>query len=136
MKTIFFLISTIFILFSSTKNLKNEGVFVKDNLELTKAIDNAGPGDEIIMANGTWNDIQIRFVGYGKENQPISLRAETAGKVILSGKSDLKLGGEYLEVSGLYFTNGASPSDAVIEFAINQDTRLISGYYLKVVIMS
>lgn len=122
MKTIFFLISTLFIVFPTIKNFKTDGVYVKNSTELNKAIETAGPGNEIIMANGNWNDIQIRFVGYGTEKQPITLRAETDGKVLIGGKSNLKLGGEYLVVSGLFFTNGSSPSDAVIDFAINQDT--------------
>ena len=107
---------------SCGKNTTKTGIYVKDIAELHAAIAKATPGDEIVMANGDWTDIQIRFIGYGTENQPIRIKAETAGKVLIKGKSDLKLGGEYLEVSGLYFTEGSSPSDAVIEFAINQDT--------------
>ncbi|MBM1105779.1 alginate lyase [Aurantibacter crassamenti] len=122
MKTSFLLLSTVLLLYSFSNNPKKKSLYVNDITELHEAIDNSGPGDEIIMANGEWNDIQIRFVGYGKENQPITLRAETAGKVIIGGKSDLKLGGEHLVVSGLYFLNGSSPSEAVIEFAINKDT--------------
>ncbi|CAM3617427.1 chondroitinase-B domain-containing protein [Zobellia roscoffensis] len=122
MKTSLLVISAAFLYFSFAKKTKEEGTYVKDITELNTAIHTASPGDEIIMANGNWNDIQIKFVGYGNEKQPIILRAETAGKVIISGQSDLKLGGEYLIVSGLYFTNGASPSDAVIDFAINKDT--------------
>ncbi|MEP1032634.1 chondroitinase-B domain-containing protein [Ekhidna sp.] len=90
--------------------------------ELTEAIANAQPGAEIIMANGEWTDIQIRFAGTGTDEEPITLRAETPGQVIIQGQSNLKLGGEYLVVDGLYFTNGASPSESVIQFFINDDT--------------
>ena len=90
--------------------------------ELDEALKSVEAGDDIVLANGVWKDVQIRFVGYGTEKQPITLKAETSGNVIIGGKSDLKLGGEYLQVSGLYFTNGSSPSQSVIEFAINQDT--------------
>jgi len=99
-----------------------KGVSVSDINELNDAIANAGPGDEIVMSNGEWKDVEIRFVGYGEENKPITLRAETAGEVVIKGKSDLKLGGNYLNVDGLYFKDGASSSRAVIEFAINNDT--------------
>ena len=122
MKTNLLIISAALLFLSFSQPPKQEGAYVKDIVELHKAIGNAGPGDEIIMANGDWNNIQIRFVGYGKENAPITLRAETAGKVVIGGKSDLKLGGDYLVVSGLNFVNGSSPSDAVIEFAISEDT--------------
>lgn len=122
MKYSFLLISTVLLLFSCVDNSNQKSIYVNDIVELNEALKKASPGDVIVMANGDWNDVQIRFVGYGKENQPITLKAETAGKVYIKGKSDLKLGGEYLVVNGLYFTEGASPSQSVIEFAINQDT--------------
>lgn len=87
--------------------------------ELSEAIINATPGTEIVMADGEWNDVQIRFEGIGTKDAPITLRAETPGKVLIQGQSDLKLAGEYLIVDGLYFTNGGSPSDAVIQFFVD-----------------
>lgn len=97
-------------------------LFVSNTDELTEAISNAKPGAEIIMVDGEWKDVQIRFTGHGTKKQPITLRAETPGQVILKGKSDLKLGGEHLVVDGLYFKEGASPSRSVIQFFINEDT--------------
>ena len=117
-----FVISVLLLLFSCGENSDSKSIYVKDIVELNEAFVKAAPGDEIVMANGDWNDVEIRFVGYGTEKQPITLKAETAGDVVIKGKSDLKLGGEYLVVNGLYFTDGWSPSDAVIEFSINQDT--------------
>lgn len=116
------LLSVVLTIISCGKNPDSKGTYVKDFNELSEAIAKAVPGDEIVMANGEWTDIQIRFVAYGTLQNPIILKAETAGEVLITGKSDLKLGGEYLIVDGLYFTNGASPSEAVIEFAINEDT--------------
>lgn len=97
-------------------------LLVKDFDELQTAIAEASPGTEIVLANGEWNDVQITFYGVGTEQQPITLKAETAGEVIIQGESDLKLGGEYLVVDGLVFTKGASPSEAVIKYFINSDT--------------
>ncbi|KPM30545.1 Alginate lyase [Croceitalea dokdonensis DOKDO 023] len=122
MKKNLLIIYVIFTVLSCNKNAENEKVYVKDIAGLNEAIQRAKPGDDIVMANGEWNDVEIRFVGYGTEEQPISLKAETAGEVILSGKSDLKLGGDYLVVDGLKFSNGSSPSRAVIEFAMDKDT--------------
>ena len=96
-------------------------VLVSTALELDAAISDAGPGTEIVMANGGWDDVRIRFVGRGTAEQPITLRAETPGRVIIRGQSDLRLGGEYLVVDGLYFTDGASPSSAVIQFFVDDD---------------
>ncbi|TMU56089.1 chondroitinase-B domain-containing protein [Flagellimonas algicola] len=116
------IISAFLLLLACGERSTKVGIYVKDINELNAAIAQANPGDEIIMANGDWKDVQIRFVGYGNNKQPITLKAETPGKVRIVGKSDLKLGGEYLVVNGLYFTEGSSPTRAVIEFAINNDT--------------
>lgn len=103
-------------------NSVQESIYVNDLDELKEAIGQASPGDEIVLANGAWKDVRINFYGQGTPEAPITLRAETPGQVIIQGKSDLKLGGQYLIVSGLHFKEGYSPSNAVIEFAINKDT--------------
>ncbi|MDE3741268.1 chondroitinase-B domain-containing protein [Maribacter polysaccharolyticus] len=89
---------------------------------LSAALANAKPGDEIVLANGVWEDVQIRMTASGTEDKPITLRAETPGEVLIQGASDLKLGGDYLIVDGLYFVNGHSPSNAVIEYAVSTDS--------------
>lgn len=85
--------------------------------EILAAMNVAVPGDTLVMANGTWTDQTIIFDGNGTENNNIVLIAEEPGKVILTGKSKLRIAGSYLTVSGLYFLNGYSTNDsAVIEF--------------------
>lgn len=118
MKNYSLLLAVIFLLFSCGKTSKREINTVKNIDELNTAIEKATPGGVIVMANGEWNDVQIRLKGMGTEDEPITLRAETPGEVIIQGESDLKLSGEYLVVDGLYFTNGFSPSRSVVEFAI------------------
>lgn len=116
----------LFILILSSCQTSKEGslssITVKDGAELQKALDSAKAGDEIVMANGVWKDVEIRFNRQGTEETPITLRAETPGEVFLEGQSDLKFGGEYLTVSGLYFRNGYTPSNAVVDFKINEDS--------------
>jgi poly(beta-D-mannuronate) lyase len=73
------------------------------------------------VANGVWKDIQIKFFGKGTQEAPIVLRAETSGEVSIKGVSDLKIGGTYLEVRGLYFKNGYTPSNTVIDFHIDSN---------------
>ena len=122
MKNYLLIYSAVLLLLSCGRNSNSESTYVKDIHELNQAISQATPGTEIVLANGDWKDIQIKFFGIGSKENPITLRAETPGKVIIQGESDLKLGGEYLVVDGLYFTNGASPSRSVIQFLINNDT--------------
>ena len=122
MKNYLLLSYAVLLLISCGRNSNPQGIYVKDMDELNKAISQATPGAEIILANGVWKDIQIKFYAIGTEEDPITLRAETPGEVIIQGQSDLKLGGEYLVVDGLYFTNGSSPSQSVIQFYINNDS--------------
>ena len=91
--------------------------------ELNKAIDSSEAGNQIILANGIWKDVQIKFRGKGTTDNPITIKAETTGKVTIEGESYLKFGGEYLVVEGLYFKNGFSPSSAVIDFKISSKDK-------------
>ncbi|MCM2678561.1 polysaccharide lyase 6 family protein [Echinimonas agarilytica] len=73
-------------------------------------------GDSIVLANGTWNNFEIKFKAKGTKDAPITLRAETNGQVILQGQSNLRMSGEYLVVKGLVFKNGYTPTSEVISF--------------------
>lgn len=84
--------------------------------ELTELEHSLIPGDSIVLKNGTYNDQQFLFKGQGTQQSPITLRAETAGKVILNGSSTLTIAGEHLIVDGLFFNKGAIESGSVIEF--------------------
>ena len=96
-------------------------VKVENIKQLNLAIKEAKPGDDIILTNGVWKDVEIEFVANGTEQKPITLKAETAGEVFIEGISNLKFGGEYLVVEGLFFRNGHSPSKNVIAFRIDED---------------
>ncbi len=87
---------------------------------LEDAIDAAQPGDSIILRNGVWSDVEIRFGGEGTAAQPITLRAETPGEVLLTGESSLLIGGQWLVVDGLVFTAGyVTETSHVIQFRIS-----------------
>ena len=95
---------------------------VTNAAELRRAIAEAMPGTDIVMADGEWRDLEIRFVGTGTAERPITLRAETPGGVRVTGASNLRLAGEHLVVDGLHFRDGASPSSAVIRFSVSDDS--------------
>ncbi len=98
---------------------KNE-ILVNNADELHKAIKEAKAGDNIVMANGVWTDVEIEFFGKGTEANPITLQAETIGEVFIEGQSNLELGGDYLVVKGLYFRNGYTPTKNVIQYKISK----------------
>jgi poly(beta-D-mannuronate) lyase len=79
---------------------------------LAKAIKSARPGDVIVMQDGEWKDAEIKFFAEGTQDKPITLRAQTPGKVKLTGKSSVRVGGSYLILDGLLFTEGFS-DDAI-----------------------
>lgn len=122
MKKYFILLASVFLLLSCGEESTSNAITVNDINELNTAISKAKPGDDIVMVNGDWKDVNIKFVAYGNEQNPITLRAETPGEVLITGTSDLKLAGEYLNVNGLTFTDGSSPSSAVIDFGISEDS--------------
>lgn len=90
--------------------------------ELEDRIATAQPGDEIVLANGVWEDVEIVFKANGTKENPIVLRAETAGEVFIEGKSNLKIGGDYLIVKDLHFRNGYTPTEQVILFRVDSKT--------------
>jgi len=80
-----------------------------------KAAKKLKAGDTIILKDGEWKDFQIIFEGEGTEDDKITLRAETLGGVSLTGQSNLRVGGAYLNISGLVFTDGYSPTRELID---------------------
>ncbi len=126
-----------------------QSIPVKNLSELNSAIKSAKPGDTIIMVNNEWKDVNIKFKATGTAEKPIVLRSQTPGKVKLTGSSTLRIGGEYLEVHGLWFEDGNVGKNNVIRFQadsetpannsrvtncaiinVNADSRDITNYYI------
>lgn len=92
------------------------GVTVKTINELNAAVKIAKPGDEIILANGNWENVHIKFNGEGTKEKPIILKAETPGKVILSGSSRMNISGSFLVVKDLILrVNAITEEGSLIE---------------------
>lgn len=75
--------------------------------DVEDAMDDAQPGDVLVLADGTYTNTSFTFEGDGAPGNPITLRAETPGGVVLRGDSDLEIGGTYLVVEGFHFDGGA-----------------------------
>lgn len=111
-----------------------ETYFVKTQAEYFAAEANVLAGDVIILANGEWQDFEIIFSGQGTKDRPITLKSETAGKVIITGQSNLRIGGQYMLVTGLVFTNGYSPTNEVISYRSSENELAYHSRVTQVVI--
>lgn len=85
-------------------------------VEIARLQKTAKPGDTIVLKNGGWADANLLFTAQGTADKPITLRAETPGQVIFTGKSRLRIGGQHLVVEGLWFKGAGERKDDVIEF--------------------
>jgi poly(beta-D-mannuronate) lyase len=100
---------------------KGNIVKVADIKSLQIAENIAKPGDTIILKNGIWKDAILKINCKGTEKEPIFFKAETPGKVLFSGKSCLRIGGNFIVVDGLNFTNGYSPESSIITFKTDKN---------------
>jgi poly(beta-D-mannuronate) lyase len=129
-----FMVFTYVAIFLFGQNSFAKEYLVKTPSEYKKVSSDLQAGDEVVLANGVWTDFEILFKAKGTEEAPVTLRAETPGKVILSGLSNLRLAGEYLLVSGLVFKDGYTPTGEVISFRGNKDDIAYHSRVTEVVI--
>ena len=85
-------------------------------------IENANPGDVIVLKNGIWKDVKLNAYGIGTKDAPIIVKAETPGGVHVTGNSTLNIYGEYIIVSGLWFKDGATNYKSVVQFRKDSKT--------------
>ncbi len=109
-------------------------VLVKNKAEFAQATQALAPGDTIVLANGVWEDFEILFVGEGSPDAPITLTVETKGQVFITGRSNLRIAGEHILVSGLVFKEGYTPTDSVISFRRNSSHLANNSRITEVVI--
>lgn len=111
-----------------------EHYFVRTQAEYAAAARKVVAGDIIILANGEWRDFEVVLTGKGTPTKPITLISEEPGKVILSGQSNLRIGGEYILVTGLVFRDGYSPTGEVISFRRTKEDLANNSRVTEVVI--
>jgi poly(beta-D-mannuronate) lyase len=90
------------------------------------------PGDTVIKANGEWKDQQVFFKAHGTAKKPITLRAETPGKAILTGKSTITVSGDYLVLSGFLLRDGGGVSNGIMVSGNHcriTETSVVGGTY-------
>lgn len=110
-----FLLFTFFIFVNLSYSQQKDST-VSNTAEFNEAIKKAIPGTTITLKNGTYNNVYLQVHGFGSKNLPITVQAETPGKVLITGDSKLSISGEYMIVSGLWFKNGTPTGKEVITF--------------------
>jgi poly(beta-D-mannuronate) lyase len=86
---------------------------VADAAAFAAAAQTINAGDTLVLQDGTWADAQLKLHAEGTAAQPVTLKAQTPGKVIFTGTSRLSVGGTHIIVDGLWFQNPTA--DQVIE---------------------
>ena len=98
-------------------------ISVSSARELEAAARAAAPGDHLILREGTYTDQEFRFFSAGTADRPITLRAQTPGKVVLSGSSTLRIGGSHLIVDGLVFQGIALASGHILRIGSDDEDK-------------
>lgn len=103
------------------------GVVVSDTESFRAALRNAKPGDTIVWADGEYENVAVKMSASGTEGAPITLRAQTPGKVVFKGVSSIQLQGSWLVAEGFSFTGlDTSVKGSVLTFAKGSSNCRIS----------
>jgi poly(beta-D-mannuronate) lyase len=79
-------------------------------------------GDTIILQDGTWADARLKIHAEGTAEKPVTVKAQTPGKVVFTGDSRISVGGAHVVVDGLWFQNPTG--EQVIE--LRQDSKQLA----------
>ncbi|WP_113639605.1 chondroitinase-B domain-containing protein [Nubsella zeaxanthinifaciens] len=112
---------SIFFLFVAAFSLHAEEILVSTSSELKTAAAKAKPGDVILLKDQVWANVQLVISGKGTKTQPIWVKPEKGNSVKITGKSNLKIGGEYIYIKGFHFNNGYSPKEHLITFRVDNN---------------
>jgi poly(beta-D-mannuronate) lyase len=116
------ILSLIVVLALFTFNTNAQEIVVSNITEYNSAIKAAKAGDIIVLKNGIWKDVKLNAYGKGNKDNPILIKAETSGKVIISGNSTLNIYGDYITVGGLWFKDGNTEYKSVVQFRKDKKT--------------
>ena len=84
-----------------------------DPAEFEAAVKVAQPGDAIVLAAGVWQGADLVVTSNATKDHPLTIRAAKRGETVLSGRSRLRIAGEYCVVDGLTFRQAFHPDDLI-----------------------
>ena len=121
---IFILVNVLSVLLASEK------ISVSSSEQLEKAISTAKPGTEIIFKNGHYNDLKVALTNGGTSAQKCVLRAETPGKVLLLGNSQILFNSNHWIVKDLFMYAEEKNKQNLVRFNA-QFCRLTNCFLLR-----
>lgn len=95
---------------------------IADAAAFAAAAQTINAGDTLILNDGNWTDSQLKLHAEGTAAQPVTIKAQTPGKVIFTGTSRLSVGGSHIIVDGLWFQNPTA--EQVIE--LRKDSKQLA----------
>lgn len=84
--------------------------------QVAETLGAAQPGDRIVVEDGLYTDVALKWRGVGAEGRPVRIEAATPGGVRIGGASTLRIAGQWLEIAGLEFRDGHATGSSVVEF--------------------
>ena len=107
--------------------VKDGQTLVRDAAGFRNALKTAVPGTEIVWADGEYEGVVLKMIADGTSDAPITLRAQTPGKVVFKGVSSITLQGSWLVAEGFSFTGlDTSVKGSVLTFAKGSSNCRIS----------
>ena len=80
------------------------------------------PGDTLLLQDGTYSHLgKVSFTGNGTADYPIILKAANTGKAIISGTTEIRMAGSYLQLEGLYFHKAWASDFEMIKFQLDKE---------------
>ena len=80
------------------------------------ALAKASPGDTVVVKDGTYSDVLLKWEGRASADNPVVVVPQTPGGVVITGRSALSIYGEGLTVSSFLFERCTGDRGAVVEF--------------------
>lgn len=98
--------------------------------DIASLLESAAPGDTLVVKDGTYADVILKWEGHATRENPVTVKPETPGGVVITGASALKIYGEGLTVEGFHFDRCIASKGTLIEFkngdALAKGCRLTS----------
>lgn len=92
---------------------------IRTKADLPKAEASVSAGDTLTLADGNWDDVEIKISKSGTPDQPILFRAQTPGLVILRNSSHVIFDGKSILMSGLLLQGASTRTGHAVEFTPN-----------------